>query len=240
MSPTPIDNSVWGTDSGLLDDFTLIFGDTWFGVNPESDYPDVNYMHVRGPASVNDELVDDAYAVRFGTGKNWEVIAGGDSVEHASGNLKFHGRSAMGQFVTRILELMNQDEALTEAIVSRGAPTEAATWNGLAFDMELVEDSFTDKAGEKHEFFRQLPTKFRPDLMEGASGKKSSGKAEGLSKKDLRKAVIKFAAGFESDEFGDFVEDVFDEEEFEFAGDIGEALRASIIDADEIFAEAQN
>jgi len=238
LSPKPIDSSVWGTDSGLLDDFSIVFSDVWFGPNPESDFPDVIYMHVRGQAVVDGDVVADDHAIRFGTGKNWEVVSGGEAVEHAAGNLKFHGRSACGMFVNRVLALMNEDSALMDSISSRGAPTEVATWQGLAFDMELIEDSFTDKAGEKHEFFRVLPTAYRADLVGGSKAKAESNSDGGLTKKELKRAVIKFAKTFDADDFEDFKTDVVDSDEFEYADDIGEALMALILDEDELFAEA--
>ena len=226
----------------MLDDYSIVFNDVWFGPNPESDFPDVTYLWARGPATVDDAVVDDEYTVRFGTGKSWEVVSGGEAVEHASGNLKFHGRSAAGMFVNRVMQLMDSDEALTAAIATRGSPTESATWQGLAFDMELVEDSFTDKEGVNHEFFRTLPTAYRDDLAGGGSGKASSSSpataSGGMTTKQLTRAVLKFAKGYEADEFDDFVEDVLDSDEFEYADTIGEDLKALILDKDEIFADA--
>lgn len=229
----------WGTETGLLDDYDYFVKEAWFGPNPESDYPDRIYLHLRGPAFQGDELVNEEYEIRFATGDNWEVVGGGDAVEHASGAKKFFARVACGELVSRVIDLAKADAALMKAIDLRGDPTEAATWAGLAFHMELIKGSYTRKGEtEATTFYRQLPTAYLPDLVAEQTGAKGKGKAKAkaepeakpargkaakgaevasLSDAALKRAIKKFAAEYGSDDFDTFVTDVLDPKEFEHA-----------------------
>jgi len=247
----------WGTESGLLDDFDFFIKEAWFGPNPESDYPDRIYLHFRGPAYVADEIQDDEYEIRYSTGENWEVVGGGDAVEHASGAKKFKTRSACGEFIARIVGanglggLAAADPALMKALeATNGLPTEAKTYVGLAFHFELIEGTFEDRVTkEKRTFYRQLPTAYAAALVaEQTKGKgkaaskveakpsRGKAKAEVASIGDaaLKRAIKKFAAEYADDDFATFVDDVLDPKEFEHADALAnnDDLREAVLDED--------
>lgn len=239
----PIDSSVWGTESGLLDDFDFTAKEAWFGPNPESDFPGINYLHLRGPAYIGGDLVAEEYAIRYSTGKNWEVVGGGAGVESATGALKFHARSGCGEFVARVIKLVAENKALETVLSTRGAPTQADTWKGLTFHMELVTEKMKDReTGEEREFFRQLPVAFTADTA-GAKVTPIRGAAKGGTKTAtaspaLRRAIVRFAKDYGAKEYEEFVADVLNPEVFDKAGDITEELKAEILDESAIWAEA--
>jgi hypothetical protein len=236
----------WGTESGILDDFDFIAKEAWFGPNPESDYPDRIYLHLRGPAYIGGDLVDEEYEIRYATGDNWEVVAGGASVAHASGAVKFKRMTAAGTLVDRIIALCAEDKALDKALDSRDNPTDAATYVGLAFHFEAVTEKYTDRVTkEERSFTRQLPTAYLPDLSEGGKAKakpaakasakpaaKAASKGEALSGPALRRAVKKYAAEYAEDDFTTFVDEVFDVKNFAHAEAIAEddAIKEWILD----------
>jgi len=226
----------------LLDDFDFTIKEVWFGPNPESDFPDINYLHMRGPAFQANELVAEEYNIRYSTGKNWEVKGGGSEVESATGALKFHARSGCGEFVAKVIALIAENKALETVLSTRGAPTQADTWKGLTFHMELVTEKMKDReTGEERTFYRQLPTAFiSAETAKGKAAAKAAPAAAkgGAASPALRRAVVRFAKDYGPKEFEDFVADVLNAETFEKADQIGEELKAEILDEKGIWAEA--
>lgn len=236
-----LDKAAWGTDSGLLDAFDFTAEETWFGSNPESDFPDVVYLFMRGPAIIDEEMVDEEYVIRFSTGKNWEVIDSGEGVENATGSIRFQSRSGMGELVTAIVGtktvegLIDKYPALEEALADRGNPTEAATFKGLGFSFERVEHSFKDRdTQEDRTYSRLVPIAFLETKGKGKAKAKGKTKADAApSNAAVKRAVKKFAADFEENEFDDFVDAVLDVDEFPQAEEISAEVKEWILDKDE-------
>jgi hypothetical protein len=234
-----LNREAWATESGLLDSFDYTIEDAWFGPEPDSDYPDVIYLHMRGPAVIDGEIVDEEYKVRFSTGKNWEVIDGGGGVESATGTIKFHERSGMGELVDKVIDLIDEYPDLEAILADRGNPVEAATWEGLSFHFERVEHSYTDRETEEERTYSRLV----PTSHLGSGGEKKTPAKKAPAKKPaakkgsgdaaMKRAVKKFAKDFEEDEFGEFVDAVLDPDEFDQAEEIPADVKEWILDEDE-------
>lgn len=252
----------WKTGSGLLDDFDFSIEEAWFGTHEK--YGDTVLLNLRGIAEQdvdgNIEVVDDEQVLLFSCGDGWEVAKGGTLATHSAGKDTFINNSNMGRLINAVVGL--GDEVLEE-MQGRGETYEADTWVGLKFHIERKQFTFKDRqTGEATTYEVPLPTDFlgtfEPEGEEKPKAKptartRGKAKAEPEPEADeaeaeeeapkprrrgkkantaLRDAVIAFASEYE--DHADFVEEVFDPEEFDQAealqGD--EELSADVLDED--------
>lgn len=202
----------WDTTTGLLDDFDLEIEEVWFGTSPEYQNGTRLLLNLRGPAFVDGDLVEPEFHQWLSCGDKWEAVKGGEAAEHVEGKINFNRNSAVG----RIIEKFKTMPDAMEILRARGVPTEAATWQGLRIHFNRVKVSeFRDRAtDELIEVIQPLPTTVE-EIGKGKAKGKGKGKAKG--KPSLRDRVVKFAAGYDEDDYEDFVSDVVDPDEFKYA-----------------------
>lgn len=251
----------WDTDSGLPDSVAHAAIEVWFGPNEQSEFDNERiYLNLRGPAidldegqPVGDE--EGLYTLRLSIGNNWEVGKNGKVVSHTAGGTKFHQSTGLGKFIKAIGALLDEDSKLAKALDARGQTYEAATYQNLAFRYARQQFTFKNSEGEETEYSLLLPAGF---LGVGADAigvgaeesedvapakptrrKKAAAKGDQADQTALRQEVITYAAQFEADEHEDFVEEVLDADVFPQANEIGEELKAEILDAEsDLWAEA--
>lgn len=240
----------WKTDSGLLDDFDFDVEEAWFGKSEEGRAS----LHLRGEARQDDGegnmvVVDEEHELRYSLGDGWEPAKGGSEVQHSAGKTTFNQNAGIGRLINSIVGL---GDDVIEEMSSRGETYEAETWTGLSFHIEREKFSFRDReTDEKIEFEVPLVTDFLGtiDVEDKAPAKKAPTKKKSAAKKSgarggkkkgnaaLRKAIIEFGVDYE--DHASFVEDVFDEDEFDRAEDLqaDEELSADVLDEEgEIWA----
>lgn len=247
----------WKTSSGLLDDFDFSIEEAWFGTNEK--FGDTVLLNLRGIAEQEVDgdmvVVDDEHLLLYSCGDGWEAAKGGREAAHAAGKTTFTNNSNMGRLIDAVVGL--GDDAIDE-LSSRGESYEADTWEGLKFHIERKTFSFRNReTGEQVNYEVPLPTDFLgtfdPEEEEAPKKKSSSKKGSKSSKRgsrgsrrkkadnsDLRDAVVEFAAQYE--DHADFVEEVFDPDEFDQAEELqnDEELSADVLDEDgEIWTESR-
>lgn len=246
----------WKTSSGLLDNFDFTIEEAWFGTNEK--FGDQVLLNLRGIAEQEVEgeiaVVDDEHLLLYSCGDGWEAAKGGREATHAAGKTTFTNQSNMGRLIDALVGL--GDDAIEE-LSGRGETYEADTWEGLKLHIERKQFSFRNReTGEQVNYEVPLPTDYlgvvdieeesKPKKKAPAKKKSSRGsKAKGKSKKkksddDLREAVVAFAADYE--DHADFVEEVFDPDEFDRAEELqeDEELSEDVLDEDgSIWTEAQ-
>lgn len=255
----------WGTSSGLLDDYDHFWEEVWFGYNDNYQEGKVLLLHVKGPASQDGEVVDEELLTMYSCGDGWQAADGGEKAVHPSGKTMFSNNSNAGKLVDRIIEI-----GAVDILRDKGQPYEADAWRGLTVHIERQEFSYKDrKTGEERTYEVALPTEVL-DSEEDEKPKKRAPKkaaapksrsrsrakdddedededetpkprASRSRKKPLRAEVIAFAAEFDEDDHGSFVEAVYDPKEFKRANEIDDDadLSDEILDPDsELWAEA--
>lgn len=249
----------WKTSSGLLDDFDFSIEEAWFGTHEK--FPDTTLLSLRGIAEqeVDGELVvvDDEHTLLYSLGDGWEIANGGREATHTAGRTTFTNNSNMGRLIDAVVALGG--EALKE-LASRGESYEADTWQGLRFHIDRKQFSYRDReTQEQRQYEVPLPSEFLGtfDPEEEAKPKaKAAGKsrsrakakaepaeeeAEAPAPKRRRKksgdsalftALVAFASEYE--DHSDFVEDVFDADEFDQVEELqaDEELAADVLDED--------
>lgn len=235
----------WTTESGLLEEYSFKVEEAWFGNNPDNERdPDKIYLHLRGEAKIDGEVVDDEHTELYSVGNNWEVVEDGAEVENATGKNRFNQNAGIGRLINALVALGDDVAAY---LAKKGEAYEAATFDGLVMEMEdAIVSKFQTDDGEDVEWHLRLPVKVKMKAKKkGGSGKASRGKSKGGSKKtkksSLRSDVIEFANEFSTDEHDEFVDQVLDEDVFDKAEAITEddELHAEILDPDsELWDEA--
>lgn len=259
----------WKTSSGLLDDFDLSIEEAWFGTNEK--FGDQVLLNLRGIAEqmVEGEMavVDDEHLLLYSCGDGWEAAKGGREAAHSAGKTTFTNNSNMGRLIDSIVGLGGD---VLEELESRGDTYQADTWEGLKFHIERKTFSFRNRETgeqvsyevplavdylgtfevEEEEKPKKKPAKKKSSSR--ASKAKGGSKAKGKSRakkeepeeeeteNDLREAVVEFASDYE--DHADFVEEVFDGEFFDRAGELSEdeELSEDVLDEDgEVWTEAQ-
>lgn len=225
--------SSWQTTSGLLDDYDQIFEEVWFGTDERIGDGKTCLLAVRGPALQDGEVVDEEHLTYYSCGDGWKPAKGGEEATHPQGKTAFGDQSNIGKLIDSVVAL--GDDVL-ETLAARGETYEAATWRGLKFHIERKQFSFKDRAtGETRTYEVALPTAFLG--VEGEDEKpkrvaKPSRRPAKRAKGSLRDEVAKFAAEFE--DHGDFIDAVFDPDEFPRADDLqaDEELSNEVLDPD--------
>lgn len=211
----------WGTDesSGFLRHFTGTVKDPFFGTNPKIG--DGRTLLLHWPVTIEEvqqdgleDQVGEEETILFSCGKDWETPDGGETAVHSSGNTSklFHASSAMGMLIDAILgKVANYGENASrtdgdELVVdmgdaismlrSRGAATDAATWDGLRWQFaEVLVDYGKDKEGEPIVSKRALPIKYLGVAGDDpVAAKAKPAKAQTAAQKKAAEAKAKKAA----------------------------------------------
>lgn len=252
----------WETTTGLLESFDFEIKDGWFGFDDEYNDGKSLLFKARGIATIDGEIEDDEHVIRFTCGDGWEDTKGGEEARHRAGATQFNARSGMGYLINRFKEL-----GLVDVLRDRGTPTQAKTFAGLKLHMEReAVNVFTPKGQtEPVTQYVTLPTAILDDIAAPAKASKAKASTKRSSRakasdddeeeeapapkakrgrkpkvRDLREEVIEFASEFE--DHGEFVNAVFDPEEFERAEEAegDEELAEEILDPDgELWEESQ-
>ena len=120
----------WDTDSGLPDDFDFFITDASYGYRDEYKEGEVALLIWHGESP--DEDVD---SVIWPCGSGWEVVKGGESVEHPK-RTRFVKTSMVGRLIDRVVT------ELKVPMRSRGKATDASVWKGLGFHLRREEITF--------------------------------------------------------------------------------------------------
>lgn len=230
----------WKVGSGLLDNFWMTIGSAWYGTDANYRGGAVTLFKVQGEAEIDDEVVDADHTIFYGMGDGWRAVKNGRAAEHPAGKVIFNKQSNAGRFVQAVLTLPGAKDAFEE----RGfEPYEADAWEGARFRFESKEFSIKDReTKETNTYDVSLPVEFggfvdadeTPAAGASKRGRRSAAKAEEVEApkpsgrgrrsrgasggaKDngaLRNSVVMFAADFEDDAHAEFVNAVFDPDEF--------------------------
>jgi len=223
---------LWGTDSGLLDNYDLTVEEAWFGQPEPGDdgkQDDRIFLFLSGDAEDEEGEIHEDHIDRYSVGKGWEVVEEGAEVEHGS-RRKFNTNTGAGRLVNTLMEVADLDE-----LRKKGNPIEASTFVGLVLSQKRrVVSTFESDDGETIKWELPLP-------IEVAFGKKkAAGKGKGkpaakTSKKADEKALTKkvqalankmAGKGEDHDDFLDAALDKFPEiEDFD-------ELHADVLDED--------
>lgn len=120
----------WNTDSGLPDDFDFHITSAYFGYRDEYMSGEVPLLIWQGESP--DEDID---SIIWPCGQGWEVVKGGDAVEHPKRE-RFVKTSLVGRLIDRVVTELKVD------MRSRGKATDASVWKGLGFHMRREEIEF--------------------------------------------------------------------------------------------------
>lgn len=232
--------SSWDTSSGLLESFTLETQEVWFGTNDKYNQGQTLLLNLKGPASVDGDIVDPEHHLMLSCGDKWKAGQGGAVAINTTGSENFNSQSAVGRLIDGIKDL--GEDALS-VMKTRGESFEADTWQGLSIDFERVmTGKFKDRVtGEEREVHNYLPRSLSVAGSAAPAAKaeaKASGNAGGkAAAAKLKIAVKKFAADFESND--DFIAAVLDPGSFDQAEEVeaNEELLDAVVSG-EIFAEA--
>jgi len=124
--PNQTNKDPWDTDTGLPDDFDFFITSAYFGYRQEYMDGEVPLLIWQGESP--DEDIDE---IIWPCGSNWEVVKGGEAVEHPKRN-RFVKTSLYGKLIDRVVKELG----LREEMEKRGDPKEAAVWKGLGFHMK--------------------------------------------------------------------------------------------------------
>ncbi len=231
-------NESWETESGLLEEYELTVEEAFFGEVEDSDTGRL-YLFLRGTAVDDEDEEYEDWEDRYSTGKNWEVVDGGQGVEKLSGRQKFHNGTGMGVLIEALSSI---DDDTTKLLQERGNPTDASMFVGLVLSQErtFIRDIDTDDGP----FPWHLPL---PQSVAEAGGSKKGRAAKpkrtrpAANNNGLRTEIIEFAEQFKPDEHDTFVDEVLDPEVFDLAEKIiaDPELHADVLDDEgEIWTEA--
>lgn len=143
------DYGEWGTDSGLPSNFdgTIIAAE--FTTDEKYTSQDGSPMTV---LRLEFDHAAESSPVLLSLGAGWEIADRGKRAVHANRN-KFVATSRIGRWIDRCVKQLGMFETLS----SRGAPTVAATWEGLRFHFERETIDYGAGIGEKEML---MPTAF--------------------------------------------------------------------------------
>lgn len=231
------EQSSWDTETGLLDNFDFEVEEVWFGEDEEADEPDGRiYAFLRGEATDEEGEIHEDHTERYSTGKNWDVVDEGKSVENAAGRKLFNQNSGIGRLINTLVALGEKE---TKFLQERGNPTKAKTFRGLKMHMEnRIVSEWTNDEGEAVKWRLNLPTSLKvvgSKKSKGSTRKTTTRKPKkGTKVSGLRAEVTTFAEQFESDEHDEFVDQILDSDVFENADQIisDDELHAEVLDSD--------
>lgn len=132
----------WDTDSGLPDELDFFITSAYFGYRQEYAEGEAPLLIWQG--SSPDEDIEE---IIFPLGKGWDVVKGGESVEHPK-RTRFVKTSMVGRLINRVV-----GDELKVDMRSRGKATDAKVWSGLGFHMRREEIEYgpgilEDKGGK--------------------------------------------------------------------------------------------
>ena len=144
--------SSWDTSTGLLEVFTLEVQAAWFGKNDK--FPDNLLLNLRGPATVEGEVVDPEHTEIFTCGEAWKDGQGGAIAVSTAGAEMFNQNSKIGRLIDGIKALGSEAAFMAK----RGESYEAESWVNISIDFERTKvGSFTTDEGELKEISAMLP-----------------------------------------------------------------------------------
>ncbi len=229
MSP-----SSWDTSTGLLEVFTLEVQEAWFGKNDK--FPDNLLLNLRGPASVEGEIVDPEHTEIFTCGEAWKDGQGGAIAVSTAGAEMFNQNSKIGRLIDGIKALGSEAAFMAK----RGESYEAASWLNISIDFERTKvGSFTTDEGELKEISAMLPVGIKeieasagddaatPTEMAETAGAPAANAAMGKAGLALLAALAK-----KSDDNDAFIAAALDPDQFKKAAELeaDEELLDSVID----------
>lgn len=226
--------SSWDTSTGLLDSFTLVVKEAWFGKREQ--FGENLLLNLKGSAIVEGVEVDPEHDEIFTCGATWQAGQGGALAVSTTGAEMFNANSKIGRLINSIADLGDEVKATMQA---RGETFEADTWTGLEIDLERVKvGTYEDqKTGEIKDSMALVATGVRESSEQAAAPAKTEAAGSNSGGGALRKLVVAHAKKYDNND--DFVAGVLDAEVFKKAADVesDEELLDAIIDGS-IFAEA--
>ncbi len=226
--------SSWDTSTGLLEVFTLEVAEAWFGKNDK--FPDNLLLNLRGPASVEGEIVDPEHTEIFTCGEAWKDGQGGAVAVSTAGAEMFNTNSKIGRLIDGI-KALGSDAAF---MAKRGESYEAASWLNISIDFERTKvGSFTTDEGELKEISAMIPVGIRevaekagddaatPAEMAETAATPASSDGMGAAGKALLTVLAK-----KSDDNDAFIAAALDPDQFKKASELeaDEELLDSVID----------
>lgn len=216
-------------------------------------------------------VVDDEHLLLYSCGDGWEAAKGGREAVHGAGKTTFTNQSNMGRLIDAIVglgedvtgELASRGDTF-EADTWEGLKfhierkkfsfRNRETQEMVEYEVPLPTDYLgTEEIEEEEEKPKAKPkTRGKSKAKGGSKGKgKAKPKTRAKAKKeepeeeedegdDLREAIVAFASDYE--DHSDFVEDIFDKDEFDRAGELqeDEELSEDVLDEDgTVWTEAQ-
>lgn len=143
------EESLWGTDSGLVSDYEGTVVDAWFAVDPNiNDSPTFLFLKMKTDNEQFPEITE-----RYNCGPDWRSYDGGESVIHPT-RVKWNNRSQAGILVDKAIALVG------DPIEQWDAPTKAATWLGTQWYVEAVSKPYKLRDGTEGVSVRNYPAKF--------------------------------------------------------------------------------
>ncbi len=230
MSP-----SSWDTSTGLLEVFTLEVQEAWFGKNDK--FPDNLLLNLRGPALVDNDVVDPEHTEIFTCGEAWKDGQGGAIAVSTAGAEMFNTNSKIGRLIDGIKALGSEAAFMAK----RGESYEAASWLNISIDFERTKvGSFTTDEGELKEISAMLPVGIRE--IEASAGDSAAETTEDTaaaptsasSNAGMGKAGLALLAALakKSDDNDAFIAAALDPDQFKKAAELeaDEELLDSVID----------
>jgi len=218
----------------LLEVFTLEVAEAWFGKNDK--FPDNLLLNLRGPASVEGEIVDPEHTEIFTCGEAWKDGQGGAVAVSTAGAEMFNTNSKIGRLIDGI-KALGSDAAF---MAKRGESYEAASWLNISIDFERTKvGSFTTDEGELKEISAMIPVGIRevaekagddaatPAEMAETAATPASSDGMGAAGKALLTVLAK-----KSDDNDAFIAAALDPDQFKKASELeaDEELLDSVID----------
>lgn len=224
--------SSWDTSTGLLEVFTLEVEAAWFGKNDK--FPDNLLLNLRGPATVEGEVVDPEHTEIFTCGEAWKDGQGGAIAVSTAGAEMFNSNSKIGRLIDGIKALGKEAAFMSK----RGESYEAESWVGITLDFERTKvGSFTTDEGELKEISAMIPVGIREgsDSAGDSAAETTSedtptpASSDGMGKAGL--ALLK-ALAKKSDDNDAFIAAALDPDQFKKAAELeaDEELLDSVID----------
>ena len=143
---------LWGTETGLPDDFELTITEAAFEYDERYMNGEIPLLVWRGYTG-NDPADVINPPIKFATGSGWTVAEGGRRVVSDTGKTKFHRSSWVGRLVDRVMSFPEAKAFL----VKRGAPTDASVWVGTRWHMKREVVNYGGSIGEREHL---MPVKF--------------------------------------------------------------------------------
>ncbi len=151
--------SSWDTSTGLAEKFTMEVNEAWFGTNEKYQKGKVLLLNIKGPMSVDGDIVDPENVTWYSCGQNWKAAQGGASAVNTVGSDSFNENTGIGRLIDSIKAL--GDDAI-DIMRGRGESFEAETWGNLVLDLERTHvSSFKNDEGEDVKVYVNLAVGLR-------------------------------------------------------------------------------